>query len=203
MTSAISWDGWRDAYGHATVDDQRAFYDAVFVAHPDQRRFDDDACGRLLDHIGRPVTVVELGGWDGGFAAAMLACRPDIVRWENHEIAAAAVEASVCSDGRYEPVALVDWYWATTHTADVFVASHVLEHLTLADVRRTLEATDAAFAFVQAPLADGPTDWRGYRGSHILEVGWLGLEVVLADRGYRLIPELSREWVRCYERARQ
>lgn len=203
MTAAnpvLNWDAWRAGYDTATVGFQREFYDAVFVAHPHQHRFDAKTLGGLLDYIGRDVTVVELGGWTGDFAAAMLAARAEITWWENHEISPAALAASVCSDPRYVPVAAIDWYWTVTHTADVFVASHVLEHLTLRDVRQVLDASDVGFAFVQAPLGDSGRSWRGYAGSHILEVGWAGLEDELSVRGFRLLPALSREKVRCYER---
>lgn len=192
------WDAWRVRYATMGVDEQRAAYDGVYVSHRDQARFDADALAALLTHTGAKA-VVELGGWDGALAATILATFPAIESWTNYEISSAAVAASVCHDPRYDAVALDDWYWNDRHDADVFVASHVIEHLSFADLRKTFDATAARWLYVQSPLEEGPTDWTGYEGTHILEVGWAAIDADLAARGYRLMAALSGPHVRCYE----
>lgn len=188
---SVSWDTWRESYDEWGIGRQRRFYDEVFGVHRDQERFDVRRLGWLLDVIAGPVSVVELGGWDGGFARAMLAAHQDITSWENHEVSAAAVAGSVCDDVRYRAVALDDWYWQSAHTADVFVASHVLEHLRWDDVRRTFDATTCEWMFLQVPVGSGPTEWRGYHGSHILEVGWSTIIPELEGRGFVVLEGLS------------
>jgi methyltransferase family protein len=200
VLTPVDWDAWRRDYDSMTVADQRAFYDRVFEQYPEQARFSVKALGRLLDEIDRPVNVIELGGWDGGFAAEMLALNPRILSWTNFEISKAAVEASVCADARYLGWALDEWYWELDHAADVFVASHVLEHLKLRDVRAVFDATTCGWMFLQAPLADGATNWRGYRGTHILEAGWGTLTSELDARGYDLLDHLTVPNVRCFRR---
>lgn len=203
----VTWDEWRTLYDEWTVDDQAVFYDQVRDGYPEQARFDAAALGRLLDWIGGAPTVVELGGWDGGFAAAVLAEYPDVAGWTNYEICTEAVRGGVCDDPRYEAVSLREWYWDRPHRADVFVASHVLEHLRLRDVRKTLDATEARFAYIQCPIDDhslggrraGPPDWAGYPGTHILEVGWGGLQAELEARGWALLEGLSSPSSRCFE----
>ena len=208
MTAAmVTWDEWRAAYDEWTFEEQAAFYAQVHDEYPGQARFDAAALGRLLGWVGGDVTVVELGGWDGGFAAAILPNHPQVKRWTNYEICGEAVRGGVCDDPRYEGISLREWYWDTPHAADVFVASHVLEHLRLRDVRRTLDATVARFAYIQCPVDDaslgarkaGPPDWNGYPGTHILEVGWDGLQREFEARGWRLLPNLSSPSARCFE----
>lgn len=200
MSVTVSWDQWRAYYDDWTLDDQRRFYDWVFAEHREQARFDAKTLGRLLAHAGQPVSVVELGGWDGEFAATMLGGPRPISSWTNYEISAAAVRGSVCVDPRYHAVTLEEWYWDGHHEADVFVASHVIEHIRLADLRATFDATDCRWMFLQAPLAEGPMSWQGYHGTHILEVGWQGVEEELERRGFELLDWLSRPMVRCYQR---
>lgn len=197
----LDWDGWRATYDTWGLEQQQAFYDRVFVNCRAQARFDALTFHRFLDYIDRDVAVVELGGWDGEFAATMLHSHPEIVWWENHEISRAAVEGSVCHDSRFRPVALDGWYWDSRHVADVFVASHVLEHLKWRDVVQVLDATTVRYAYLQVPLAEQPTCWNGYRGSHILEAGWADLTDELAGRGFVLLHGLSKPGARCFEEA--
>lgn len=200
MTLAVSWDEWRALYPAWGFSEQQAFYDDVFREHRQQQRFDHGRFGQFLDLIGREVSVVELGGWDGEFAATMLAQYQQITRWENHEVSHAAADASVCTDPRYTAVALTDFYWRSKHECDLFVASHVLEHLSLRDVLATFDATTCDHMFLQVPLGDSAQDWSGYHGSHILEVGWGELKGYLLARGFRQVAELSHPWARCFSR---
>ena len=197
----VNWDDWRAAYDTMSFDDQQDFYDRVFDVARVQRQHDPKKLGALLDYIAEPVSVVELGGWDGELAATMLA-GGQIVKWRNYEISRKAVEASVCDDARYEAIALTDFYWNDQHYADVFVASHVLEHLRQIDVAATLDATKARWVFIAAPLAETSREWGGYHGSHILEIGWRGLMDMLWDRGYDHLDGLSNAGIRCFEKAR-
>jgi hypothetical protein len=199
--TAIDWNAWRAVYDETTFMEQRDFYNEVFALHPVQDRFSVKHLHALLEHIGQPVSVVELGGWTGEFAAAVLPKHPEIVRWRNYEISSHAVDESVYHSARFEPVALRDWYWSWEHTCDLFVASHVLEHLKLRDVLKVFDVTDAPWMYLQAPLGSEPPTWDGYRGSHILEVGWAWLTEELQYRGYHLLGELSSHpHVRCFER---
>jgi hypothetical protein len=198
----IGWDEWRACYDESSFADQRGFYNDVYREFPEQSRYSTRRLQALLDWMpAGPVSVVELGGWQGAFAAEMLEAQPRISRWANYEISSDAVEASVCDDGRYVGVALNRWYWDDRHRADVFVASHVIEHLRLEQVEAAIRATDCRYLYLQAPLGDGPTDWRGYRGSHILECGWGGVTAAAHTEGFVEIRDLRAPNVRCYEAA--
>lgn len=200
---AISWDEWRACYDGWSFAEQQEFYDQVFSAARVQRQFSVPHLDDFLNYVLEPdktVTVGELGGWDGEFAASLLPNRAEISRWTNYEISRAAVAESVCTDERYEPVALRRFYWETDHHEDLFVASHVLEHLRFRHVCRVFDATDARWLYLQVPLGEGPRGWDGYHGSHILEVGWRDLMAELDLRGYELLPALSNAGIRCFER---
>lgn len=205
---AVSWDEWRASYDQWGFREQQRFYDDVFRVCRVQRQFQTVDLGKFFMHFtgGRlgshdqPIRVVELGGWDGEFAGRMLALFPQIKSWTNYEISTLAVDETVCDDSRYQPVALDDWYWTDRRQGDLFVASHVLEHLSLRDVRRVLDATEARWAYLQVPLDNHGRDWTGYHGSHILEIGWPDLIREMEARGWTLIDGLSRQGVGCFER---
>lgn len=57
----------------------------------------------------------------------------------------------------------------------VYLASHFIEHIRERELLLLLKAIPqhGRFLAFSAPLPEeGPTDWAGYHGSHILEVGW-------------------------------
>ncbi len=182
----IDLDQWRAHYAASTYAEQTAFYADIFRLYPQQKHHSIDHVAAAFDRYA-PQTVVELGGWDGELAAQMLAKRPDIESWVNVEISRPAVQSTLEQmDPRYSAPELDDWYWTKEWSADLFLASHCIEHLTADDLDRTLRATSAKQLFLDAPLADGPTDWHGYLGTHILEVGWRGVDELCAGYGYRL-----------------
>lgn len=198
-TATIDWNAWRARYDDMDFAEQRRFYDLVYDLHPGQGQFAADALLDFLAYIDGPLDIVELGGWDGGLARAILAERGDI-QWRNYEISAAAVAASAGIGPGYRGIALGDWYWSEPHTCDLFVACHVLEHLRFADVLATFDATQCRWMFLQTPLADGPRSWDNYHGSHILEVGWGEIIAALEERGFRHLKERKIANVRCFGR---
>ena len=202
MTTAVAldWNTWRSAYDEMTPTEQRAFYDEVHRLHPEQARFSERELGRLLAHIGQPVSVVELGGWDGGFADAMLP-GSSIRSWESWEVSGAAcIGGNVCHDLRYVAVCPANWYWSTAHRCDLFVSSHTIEHLRFRDVLATFDATDCEWMYLQSPLREGPTEWANYHGSHILEVGWGEITHELDARGFDELESLRAPNVRSFQR---
>jgi hypothetical protein len=175
------WDEWRTR--EWTFDAQQEFYGKIWELYRDQHCFNLPAFKRALDLVqGIKLKVVELGGWDGELAALGLSER--IENWVNYEICVPATNELLTYDGRYASVALDDWFWNSRYDCDLFVASHVLEHLSLSDVRKTLDCVKFWYAYVEAPLGAMPTDWTGYEGSHLLEVGWNGLDDEFYQRGY-------------------
>jgi hypothetical protein len=184
--TAIDWDAWRTAYPTMTYADHQAFYSTVYAQYPDQHHYDVDHVQRTIDQIA-PDTVVELGGWDGKLAAAMLDHDPDIKRWTNIEICAEAARAGNGRHPKYYAVELAGWYWdhGPWHT-DLFIASHTIEHLSAYHLERTIAATQAQAIFFDAPLTEDLTDWQGFNGSHILNIGWNHIDPVLNSYGYTL-----------------
>lgn len=183
MTTALDWNHWRTTYSERTYREHQGFYSEVYAAHPVQRHYDADLCSRAIEQI-NPAYVVELGGWDGELAHLMLDAHP-IKQWTNVEICDEARHGSA-GNPRYRTPILGDWYWTQQWTADLFVASHTIEHLTADHLERTIAATKTKAIYLDAPLPDEPTDWRNFTGTHILPLNWQGVDQLLAKHGYLL-----------------
>jgi hypothetical protein len=165
-----------------TFAEQQAFYEDVARAHPVQRDWNEEACWRFLSER-LPAEVVELGGWDGSLAAAMLDRAPFIRWWSNYDIVAVP---QVCTDRRYGLVVPDEpaWQGLAPIPADALIASHVVEHLRVAEVEALVSAWAPRSIYLDTPLEARATDWRGYEGSHVIEVGSEELLARLDALGY-------------------
>jgi hypothetical protein len=189
--TGLDWDAWRSAYPTLTYAEQQAFHSAIYAEHPIQRHYDPTYVARAIEQV-LPEDVVELGGWDGELAHTMLAQYPAIQAWDNVEICKEAVRhgdhcaAVLDMQDRYHAPILDDYYWAYAWTCDLFVASHVIEHLTLNHLNKAIEATEARALYMDAPLLDQPLNWQGFTGTHILEQGWTAVTRLCRNHGYTL-----------------
>lgn len=165
--TAIDWNQWRANYDDMTFADHQAFNAAVLERHPVQQQWNHDACARFIAER-QPRTIVEVGGWDGSLADAMLGMYAGIDTWVNYDITPGVPQ--VCSYPGYERIVLNVWPWLFKVTADALVASHVFEHMRVSEVLALLDRWDVRSVYVDTPLSGAPM-WDGYEGSHIIEVG--------------------------------
>jgi hypothetical protein len=186
IPTARDWDAWRNAYPDLTYAEQQAFHTGIYEQYPVQRHYDPDLVATAIKDT-MPHTVVELGGWDGELAKQMLDRYPFIEWWINVEICKEASKAGEGRHPRYTAADLNDWYWEYgPWEADLFIASHTIEHLSYPHLRQVIEATDAQALFLDAPLEDHALNWRGFTGTHILPVGWTQITKLLNTHGYHL-----------------
>jgi hypothetical protein len=199
------FDAWRERYDEMTYEDMKEFYNLVEIDHPLQQAYDANAFSRFLDRaiasIG-PVSVLEVGGWKGELAQKMLV-KPGIVEWRNLEICERAVQKSVFSSPRYEAVIPDDFAWKVAlPKADVLVASHFIEHVKWREFAALMSSLPGEFRFVglQAPIQETETDWTGYHGTHILEVGWQDVSACLFTNSFVKIGDLCSDDFKAFVR---
>lgn len=199
----LDWDRWRAEYDELSYEEQVEFYGRAFELYPVQRSFDVDAAGEFLDAM-KPMLVLEIGGWDGALAAVCLDRDPKITVWRNLEICRAVVEAHPGTDARYEPVVPDQFVWDQPDLGgwDVLVMSHVAEHMRWHELQRVLSlASGADGIYLAMPIPEnGPCNWSGYDGTHILEVGWAEITEFLAGLGFVAMGEPRTREVRCWRR---
>lgn len=187
--NVAAFDKWRRDYDGLSYADMKAFYDLVEADHPLQQAYDAGTFARFLQGITAnigAITVLEIGGWKGELAQLMLQREPDIVTWHNLEICKRAVERSVFESPKYKPVVPGDFVWTLSlPDAQVFVASHFIEHIRLWELSALFDNLNGVqFIGLQSPLQPVGIDWTGYHGSHILGVGWIGVSACLSAHGF-------------------
>lgn len=193
------FDQWRERYDRLCYADQLEFYNQVETDHPLQHGYDIEKFSRFFTKIlatSGELTVLEVGGWKGELAKEALEKYEQIRQWVNYEISAEAVKKSVCNDWRYVPLIPANFVWNIPLVeADVFISSHFIEHIRASQLEMLFNNLPSSIKYIiiQAPLADEPTDWNGYFGTHILEVGWAGVNEMLDKLGFKLAEILGQE----------
>jgi hypothetical protein len=171
----VDWDQWRADYDTLDFAGQQSFYAAAGLAHPVQRHYNAEAATAFLELSGARA-VVEVGGWDGALAADTITDR--VESWTNLEICSTVTP--VCDDPRYEHVLLRDFPWNYVLDGDALILSHVAEHIRLRELAALARVFTGGWVYIDCPVTEGPQDWTGYEGSHVIEEGWDGIEKALA-----------------------
>ena len=181
MIPASTFDKWRADYDSMTFEEMQDFYDWAHGEHPSQRHFNVDAVMRWLEQMPQRAVILELGGYDGELADICLPLHPEM-RWVNLEISHVP---SVCSIDRYRTVTLECWPWEIEAEGfDGFLASHSMEHLSDDHASKMLNAADVAgCSSIYIDMPEG--NWGGATALHKLEMGWIGVDRLLVDRGYK------------------
>lgn len=182
------WDLFRARYDTLTPADHAAVMAEFYSYSPVQSHFTLPA---ILDFFSAyPASrVIEVGGWDGKVASAVLIAHPEITHWTNYEVCCPAALAFACP--RYEtPDVTSTFVWdlpLSIARYDTLFASHSLEHMKAANIRALLaRLPDVRAVYVDAPLPADTQDhhWPGYVGSHVLEIGHVQLEALFTEFGF-------------------
>jgi hypothetical protein len=181
----IDWDAYRFDYPALTDEQHIALYDRVWQECPNQRSATVDLVRRFLEgQSGWSIT--EIGSWDGWLRSQVDTIRP----WAMIEICKGAAAESLKLQGvsLWVPPSFRWWRGPMqTPGAGALIACHVIEHLSDADFTEMARAVFPSFhhVYLEAPLPQqGPCDWAGYEGSHVMKMGWDGVRKVMADLGF-------------------
>lgn len=194
----VRWDEWRARTEKMTYAEQQAFYDDVARDFPEQAHFVREVAIRELTGAA-PAGVLEIGGWRGDLAAAVLADPRSaaIRKWVNMDIAPSLAGMQRCRDPRYSFVVAPTWVWDTAipDEYDAVVATHLIEHLTERQLetllRRLAKLGRARTLYLESPLREDSHGWKGYRGSHILGLGWAGVRRMVQAAGWTATEQVT------------
>lgn len=184
------WDAYRLAYPEMTYAEVAEAHQWVWENYRDQSHHSPEKLDEFFSTISQKTVVLEVGGWRGEAAQAMLEKYLDIARWVNFEICEDAVLNPVSKDRRYSPIWPRTWAWELPPPpADVAVLSHVIEHVSdeqLPLLLRWISASGARHVYIEAPMLDGGQGWMGGNTAHVLTTGWDGVVDLLDASDYRV-----------------
>ena len=183
-------DAYRRSYNDAPFESHKAFYDWIAKDYPDQSYASLELIDGFLTWSGAS-SVIEIGGWDGRAAGAMLQRHP-LTSWRNYEIANVR---QVCLDPRYQGIVLDGWLWEREEPleADALVASHVLEHLSVEHLSKLLNSVTCQYMYVDVPLPDEPYDWMGSLTTHVIPLSIWQFDELLERHGWHVVRSFQRE----------
>jgi hypothetical protein len=179
---------WRKEYPTLTYKQHQEYAAWLYENYPNQSYFG----GVFQEQIkgicrqDKPARIMELGGWNGELADAVLKVETNITAWDNFEICPSV--PAVCVDERYTHCAADDFVWNLDREFDydMFVSSHALEHLTADDLRKLLHIV-AHIPYLAFQLPFPPNgSWAGTTCFHILELTPAEFVDVVLSFGYKL-----------------
>lgn len=191
MSAVAIFNQWRQQYAVLTDAEHATFYDEVARQYPDQYHADQRLVTQFFNTLPlQSPTVLELGGWSGALADVILKHNKNIVVWRNLEISRLATTYTICHDPRYAVEVPTSFRWWRTYDCtsfDVFVAAHVLEHLSWPDVQEVLHKFSHCRAMcIEMPLFHYFTTlWNDTESSHILDVSWRTVRRYIESLGFR------------------
>ena len=210
-SGGVDWNAFRSAYKDLTFNQLNEIYDAIDTLYPIQSQHHAIHFSRMIGQLPENLTIIELGCHQGELANRILKgsnklkdyvdCRTDlgvicnadrlIKSWIGYDFKA-VLEKNVCRDKRYSMVALNNWFHETKiPVCDVFLSSHVLEHLSESQVEKTLNHCNAEYLLIEVPLTEDGRDWYNWTCTHVLKWGLRNLRVWLNENGYKIFYEVS------------
>ena len=186
---------WRENYDKMSYNENRLFYNEIYLSSPNQ--FRSAAIFKLMfkflkkrDRVS--FKVLELGGWDGKLARRILNRFQNILSWYNVEICDECIIHKVCFDTRYTVVVPDNYLWniPLKKGYDIFVASHVFEHMKAKELVSLLRMYSyIPIIFCEVPIYE-EVNWSNFSGTHILEWTMTKFKQFLKSLGYELIAQL-------------
>jgi hypothetical protein len=196
-------DAYREAYDSLTFQQHREMYERIGEVYPEQSWWDAPAVTEFINKYS-PLEIVEVGGHDGGLAAAVLPDAEYVLWWLNLELVHCA---QVCRDVRYEFRLLQDLHGLTGIDADALILSHTVEHLSETILRELVATLNVDAVYVNAPLHEAArSSWRGTVTAHVLSWSMQELDALFIEHGYAVAHSAHAQGaggglIRWYERA--
>jgi hypothetical protein len=187
------FDKWRENYSVMTNQEHLEFCNRAEARFPSQQHFTASNFEALFrDKSPWMPRVLEIGGWKGELAQHC-SSRFEIESWLNVDFCVAALQKTVdmgdflyrygfsCPD-------TINWFNSPRiRDYEVCISSHTIEHLSDEHLLQLIDyISGIPMVMFEAPIGDVENDWRGYLGTHILKMGWNGVNEAMSSRGYEV-----------------
>ena len=188
VEDADVFDQWRANYDKMTSDEHLEFVEKCAAKFPSQVHFTQWIYERLFSSW-KNLRVLEIGGWKGELACYCLS-NFEIKDWTNIEICKTAVKNTVeMPNDKYTTICPDNFFWFRNlkHLkADLLISSNTIEHFSNNDFLYLVEAiSDIRMVLFEAPLKNNGETWQGYYGTHILDMDWADVILVMDRHGYK------------------
>jgi len=175
--------------------------------------YENKNCDRFFDYVFSQkdsISVLELGGGFGNMARYILDKYGEkIKRWDNYELTTYALTKNQCNHSQYTAIVTSKFFWELNiqYEYDVFIGSHVIEHVTSKDAYKIFDKIkNIEFLYIECPIFDDTngftkdnnvnTFFGGNCGTtHILEIGFKQITDYLKKYNYVLLEELSKPYI--------
>lgn len=191
-----NWDFYRKMYNQMNPTDLVWFYTGLHRFVGSQAHYDLEKVNQLLKEIidkeNQSISITELGCWRGHLADSILKSYDwtEIIGWHGYDLDYQAIDTHVVESSRFYPNKLTTWWHDIPNTKGmVMVACHTIEHLTEAQLRRTLLrccGNNFKYLIWELPFAQdrGLNNWDGTNNTHMLNIDMTVFQFLVKGCGY-------------------
>ena len=177
---------YRLDYEEMSFSDLVEAHEQLYAEHPHQNYFNSLAASLFFSVLPeRRWHVFEMGGWTGALAEQILDSYVGVKSWTNYEICRSASQSPVCARSKYLAPAMRRHLWDEPRMDqyNVFVASHVLEHLSPRQLPKLLDAIEHVdVVYIDMPFFENT--WQDSTSLHVLPMNTCDVGDLLRERGF-------------------
>jgi hypothetical protein len=187
------WNKWRELYNELNFQEQLKFANDAECRYPHQEHHTKPVIESVLKNFIQPINVLEIGGWKGELAANCFR-KFRINSWNNIELSTNATQKTVRELLGFEYHTInperFDW-WADPLTEtkksayQICISAHTIEHFSNEHLLGIIDYISGIPVVVfEAPIKEDGDDWKDYGGTHMLTMGWRGVNKAMQDKKY-------------------
>lgn len=185
-------DRYRNKYDSLSFDYKIKKAGQWLKLYPEQAHFNIIPINYWLEKIvTRPVTVLEIGGWRGDLAKAVLSSFEHIRLWHNYDLIPNN-NYQKCFDNRYKLISLEKnlWNQSLDYEYNALIATHMIEHISWKEFKELCAWIPAGILTVlfesPLPASHENISWKGDYSSHVLEKGWEQVINEMKNQGFKV-----------------
>jgi glycosyltransferase involved in cell wall biosynthesis len=171
-------DNFRKNYDKITFDQLVSKANVWLHQYPEQASYTLPLVQRWIEnYVPKPRIILEIGGWRGDLADAILKDYDFIHRWDNYDVISDQ-STQKCHHEYYQQIPLSNYIWnlKTDSKYNALIASHMIEHIKWRELVLLIHwiPENIKTILFEAPIAQSAEnfDWTGHYSTHILEKGW-------------------------------
>ncbi|MEI6697317.1 MAG: peptidoglycan bridge formation glycyltransferase FemA/FemB family protein [Bacteroidota bacterium] len=146
--------------------------------YPEQASYDLSLVQKwFIEYVSDQAFVLEIGGWRGDLADAILKENSAIQCWDNYDVISDS-STQKCKDPRYHHIPLNDYIWNLNIDAkyNALIATHMIEHIKWRELIELIhwipDNIQTVLFEISIVQSAENYDWTGHNSTNIIEKGW-------------------------------
>ena len=199
----MNWNEYRKRYPSLTFQEKKQLVEHWYHLYPKQAGYAREkpfflrCINKVIKQTKRNnLSVIEYGGHDGGLADMVMKNHHHL-KWLNVDIIPHKFKKQL-ENYDYQEHILENEVWIEKPNLkiyDIFLSSATLEHISDEEIIQLFDyirSQEIKYLILLITITPKGSNWKNYKGSHVLRTGSIGLKKMLSEQGYKLLENNSK-----------